>query len=113
MRSRQPHVQWHQAGLEAEPGQRQQESCVPPGTGHEVRARGDQVELQSTDEVFERLGTDDLSQVPSDSKAAGAVTSCEMSAQECQTGLVTGPGGAKFGPSGFVVNCPLISIDIP
>ena len=28
-------------------------------------------------------------------------------------GAVTGPGGAKFGPSGFVVNCPLISIDIP
>ena len=27
--------------------------------------------------------------------------------------MVTGPGGAKFGPSGFVVNCPLISIDIP
>jgi len=76
-------------------------------------ANGDQVELQSTDEVFERLGTDDLSQVPSDSKAVGAVTSCEMSAQECQTGLITGPGGAKFGPSGFVVNCPLISIDIP
>ncbi|HEX4430181.1 MAG TPA: FHA domain-containing protein [Frankiaceae bacterium] len=28
-------------------------------------------------------------------------------------GAVTGPGGAKFGPSNFVVNCPLISIDIP
>jgi hypothetical protein len=27
--------------------------------------------------------------------------------------MVTGPGGAKFGPSGFVVNCPLVSIDIP
>jgi hypothetical protein len=26
---------------------------------------------------------------------------------------VTGPDGAKFGPSGFVVNCPLVSIDIP
>lgn len=26
---------------------------------------------------------------------------------------VTGPAGAAFGPSGFVVNCPLISIDIP
>jgi hypothetical protein len=27
--------------------------------------------------------------------------------------LVTGPGGKKFGPSNFTVNCPLISIDIP
>jgi hypothetical protein len=27
--------------------------------------------------------------------------------------LVTGPGGAKFGPSNFTVNCPLISIDVP
>jgi hypothetical protein len=27
--------------------------------------------------------------------------------------LVTAPGGKKFGPSGFTVNCPLISIDIP
>jgi hypothetical protein len=26
---------------------------------------------------------------------------------------VTGPGGKKFGPSGFTVNCPLISIDLP
>jgi hypothetical protein len=26
---------------------------------------------------------------------------------------VTGPGGAKFGPSNFTVNCPLISIDLP
>jgi FHA domain len=26
---------------------------------------------------------------------------------------VTGPGGKPFGPTGFVVNCPLISIDIP
>jgi hypothetical protein len=26
---------------------------------------------------------------------------------------VTGPGGAKFGPSNFTVNCPLISIDVP
>jgi pSer/pThr/pTyr-binding forkhead associated (FHA) protein len=28
-------------------------------------------------------------------------------------GLVTAPGGKKFGPSNFTVNCPLISIDIP
>lgn len=26
-------------------------------------------------------------------------------------GLITGPGGAKFGPGGFVVNCPVISSD--
>ena len=26
-----------------------------------------------------------------------------------QEGLVTAPGGAKFGPTGFVVNCPIIS----
>ncbi len=27
--------------------------------------------------------------------------------------LVTGPGGAKFGAVGVIVNCPLVSIDIP
>lgn len=26
-------------------------------------------------------------------------------------GLVTGPGGGRFGPGGFVVNCPIISSD--
>ncbi len=26
-------------------------------------------------------------------------------------GLVTGPGGATFGASGFVVNCPVVSLD--
>lgn len=26
-----------------------------------------------------------------------------------QKGLVTGPGGAQFGPGGFVVNCPIVS----
>ena len=26
-------------------------------------------------------------------------------------GVITGPGGAKFGPAGFVVNCPIISSD--
>jgi hypothetical protein len=26
-------------------------------------------------------------------------------------GRVTGPGGAKFGPGGFIVNCPIISSD--
>lgn len=30
-----------------------------------------------------------------------------------QMKLVTGPGGKKFGPSNFTVNCPLISIDVP
>jgi hypothetical protein len=29
------------------------------------------------------------------------------------TPFVTGPGGAKFDASGFVVDCPLVSIDIP
>ena len=26
-------------------------------------------------------------------------------------GLVTGPGGARFGPGGFIVNCPIVSSD--
>ena len=26
-------------------------------------------------------------------------------------GLVTGPGGAPFGPAGFIVNCPIVSSD--
>lgn len=26
-------------------------------------------------------------------------------------GIVTGPGGARFGPAGFVVNCPIVSSD--
>lgn len=26
-------------------------------------------------------------------------------------GVITGPGGTKFGPAGFVVNCPIISSD--
>ncbi len=26
-----------------------------------------------------------------------------------QDGVVTGPGGARFGPGGFIVNCPIIS----
>jgi hypothetical protein len=26
-------------------------------------------------------------------------------------GVVTGPGGARFGPAGFIVNCPIISSD--
>ena len=28
-----------------------------------------------------------------------------------QDGAVTGPGGAAFGPGGFVVNCPIVSSD--
>ena len=24
-------------------------------------------------------------------------------------GTITGPGGAAFGPSGFIVNCPIVS----
>ncbi len=27
--------------------------------------------------------------------------------------LVTSPGQSKFGPAGVIVNCPLVSIDIP
>ncbi len=27
-------------------------------------------------------------------------------------GFVTGPGGAPFGPSGFIVNCPAVSLDV-
>jgi hypothetical protein len=48
-------------------------------------ASGSRVELQSTDAVDLRVSMKD----------------------------VTGPGGAKFGPSNFTVNCPLISIDVP
>jgi hypothetical protein len=48
-------------------------------------ASGARVELQSTDEVDLRVSMK----------------------------LVTGPGGATFGPSKFTVNCPLISIDVP
>jgi hypothetical protein len=76
-------------------------------------ANGDRVQLQSTDEVFARLGTDDVSQVPSESRGVAARVSCAAGAQNCRKGLITGPGGTAFGPSGFVVNCPLISIDIP
>jgi hypothetical protein len=46
---------------------------------------GERVEIQSGDEVDARV----------------------------QDKQVTGPGGKAFGPSGFTVNCPLISIDIP
>jgi hypothetical protein len=46
---------------------------------------GDREELRSTDEVMERVGKK----------------------------LITSPGGAPFGPAGFVVNCPLLSIDVP
>jgi hypothetical protein len=46
---------------------------------------GERVEVRSADEVDARV-------------------------QEKQ---VTGPGGKAFGPSGFTVNCPLISIDLP
>ena len=28
-----------------------------------------------------------------------------------QEGLITGPGGAPFGPANFVVNCPIVSRD--
>jgi hypothetical protein len=48
-------------------------------------AAGDRAELRSTDEVDQRVAA----------------------------GLVTGFQGSAFGASGFIVNCPLISIDIP
>ena len=48
-------------------------------------AAGDRAELRSTDEVDQRVAA----------------------------GLVTGFQGATFGASGFIVNCPLMSIDIP
>jgi hypothetical protein len=51
----------------------------------EAIAAGSRVKLQSTDEVALRV----------------------------MMGQVKAPGGKKFGPSGFVVNCPLISIDVP
>jgi hypothetical protein len=27
-----------------------------------------------------------------------------------QAGRITGPGGARFGPAGFIVNCPIVSV---
>jgi hypothetical protein len=48
-------------------------------------ANGDRVELRSPDEVDQRVADK----------------------------LITAPGGGKFGPSGFLVNCPLISVDLP
>lgn len=53
-------------------------------TRHAI-ANGDRVELRSVEEVDQRVADK----------------------------LITAPGGAKFGASGFVVNCPLISVDLP
>jgi hypothetical protein len=51
----------------------------------EAIASGARVEVRSTDEVDMRV----------------------------KAKMVTGPNGARFGPSKFTVNCPLISIDVP
>jgi hypothetical protein len=32
--------------------------------------------------------------------------------QQVADGNVTGPAGSQFGPSGFVVNCPVVSLDV-
>jgi len=52
---------------------------------------GDRTELRSFDEVMQRVDTMDPT----------------------MPNLVTGFQGAKFGPVGIIVNCPLISIDLP
>jgi hypothetical protein len=63
-------------------------------------ANGDRTEVRAVDDgIALRL--------------ARGVDSCAGGAAECKQGLITGPGGAMFGPTGFVVNCPLISIDLP
>ena len=53
-------------------------------TRHAI-ANGDRVELRSADEVGQRVADK----------------------------LITAPGGGRFGASGFLVNCPLISVDLP
>lgn len=63
-------------------------------------ANGDRTEVRAVDDGV-------------DLRLAHGVDSCAGGAAECKTGLITGPGGAAFGPTGFVVNCPLISIDLP
>jgi len=32
--------------------------------------------------------------------------------QQVADGNVTGPAGSSFGPGGFVVNCPVVSLDV-
>lgn len=53
-------------------------------TRHAI-ANGDRVEVRSVDEIDQRVAEK----------------------------LITAPGGGKFGASGFLVNCPLISVDLP
>ena len=62
-------------------------------------AAGDRALMKSTEDIEERL--------------AGGARACEQGPEPCKKGLITGPEGKPFGPSGFVVNCPLISIDLP
>ena len=39
-------------------------------------------------------------------------TNFSAAVQQVKMGNVTGPAGATFGPSGFVVNCPVVSLDV-
>ena len=39
-------------------------------------------------------------------------TSFPKALKQVTNGLATGPGGAPFGPSGFIVNCPVVSLDV-
>ncbi|MFZ0039922.1 MAG: hypothetical protein WAK93_01330, partial [Solirubrobacteraceae bacterium] len=68
---------------------------------------GDRIELRSLDEVTDRV--------------SGGVQACGQGSQACSQGLVQGAGGKILtvnnfvhnGATGFVVNCPLIAIDLP
>ena len=40
-------------------------------------------------------------------------TDFDAAVQQVTSGLATGfPAGTPFGPSGFIVNCPVISLDV-
>ena len=40
-------------------------------------------------------------------------TDFSAAAEQVTSGLATGfPAGAQFGPSGFIVNCPVVSLDV-
>jgi hypothetical protein len=70
-------------------------------------AAGDRTEVRSINEVMDRL--------------SGGATACGQGTQQCSQGLIQGIGGKVLTPNnfvldgatGFVVNCPLISIDLP
>ena len=45
--------------------------------------------------------------------ALAAQTGFSAAQQQVSNGLATGfPAGAPFGPSGFIVNCPVVSLDV-